>query len=65
MAPLLHKRHRQEARDAARIQRELSTEGERVSVSTQTAGGDPRYRLPAIGLNAGALPGTRPDCAVR
>ncbi len=60
MAPLLVKRHQREAAEAKRRQREIISD-EREDVPTQTAGGDPRYRLPAIGLNAGAMPGTRPD----
>lgn len=64
MAPLLKDRHQKERTHSERKRRER----DRDSTSTpsdQAPGGDARYRIPTIGLNAGAMPGTNPLNTVR
>ncbi len=56
----LRDRHVDEERRRLRRTREMDAEPPR----TETAGGDSRFRVPTIGLNSGAMPGTRPDYVV-
>jgi hypothetical protein len=53
----LRDRHRDEAAKAAKRSRIMDAE----PPTTETAGGDGRFRVPTIGLNSGHMPGTRPD----
>jgi len=45
-----------------KLRAQLYTDDEPV-IPPRHAGGDNRYRIPLIGVNPGAIPGTRPDQA--
>lgn len=61
----LHLRHIAEQANSDRCKKILAREiGVEQKPTPKDAGGDDRYRIPTIGLNRGAIPGSSPG-AVR